>query len=307
MKILIVGNSNLFRRKILPAIESIPLFQSVDLSSNHPINFTHRLIENQFDSHSIAITSTEAELVYISTTNESHFKWAKLSLEMGKHLIVDKPLALTFLDRITLVKLAKEKNVLLSEAVVNLYHKQFIRVKQLFRLNKDIPKYITTNFIVPPFQKDNFRNFKDKGGGVFYDMGIYAITVGNYFFKSKPISISTNVISMLNDVEESIHMMVLYPDNKLLSAIFSFNGAYDNNIRIVGKEISIKFDRVYSIPANTRNQIFLYQNLDQTKFEIEKDDPFCNYFKKMSENIISRTFSQEYQKIINSSEIFKNK
>ena len=305
MKLLVIGNSNLFRKKILPAIECIPSINSVELSTNQPLIYAHHLIQTIYSSHILAIQTSTAELVYISTTNESHFKWAELSLRMGKHVIVDKPLALTYPERIQLVDLAKKNNVLLSEAVVNLYHEQFKKSLELFKLNKDVPKYITTNFIVPPFQTDNFRNFKDKGGGVLNDMGIYAITMGNYFFNSFPTSVKVEHISSLNDVDESMLVVISYPDSRLLSGIFSFNGAYNNSISIIGEKITINFDRVYSISSDVKNKITVFQNLNQTNFEVESDDSFRNYLENMIENIKIQSFSIEYEKIINSSEIFK--
>jgi predicted dehydrogenase len=305
MRLLVIGNSNLVRKKILPAIECIPSINSVELSTNHPLIYSHHLIQHIYSSHILAIQTSTAELVYISTTNESHFKWAELSLRMGKHVIVDKPLALTYYERIQLVDLAKKNNVLLSEAVVNLYHEQFTKAKELFAIHTDYPKFISAKFVVPPFQEDNFRNFKDKGGGVLHDMGIYAITLGNYFFDSIPFTLNTQVISTLNDIDETIHITIHYPNKKLLSGIFSFNGAYTNRVDIIGEKISLTFDRVFSIPSDFSNTITLFQNLNSINFEIKSDDSFRNYFEKMIENITLQSFSKEYNKIINSSEIFK--
>ena len=305
MKLLVIGNSNLFRKKILPAIECNPSIERVELSTNQPLIYSHHLIKYIYTSHILAIQTSTAELVYISTTNESHFKCAELSLRMGKHVIVDKPLALTYIERIQLVDLAKKNNVLLSEAVVNLYHEQFKKSLELFKLNNDAPKYITTNFIVPPFKTDNFRNFKDKGGGVLNDMGIYAVTLGNYFFNSIPVTLNTQVISTLNDIDETIHININYPNKKILTGIFSFNGAYTNRVGIIGEKITLTFDRVFSIPPDVSNTITLFHNLNSINFEIESDDSFRNYLEKMIENINIQSFSKEYVKIINSSEIFK--
>ena len=54
------------------------------------------------------------DLVVVATPNEHHFSIAKLSMEYEKHVVVEKPLTATSEEAETLVRIAKEKNVMLS-------------------------------------------------------------------------------------------------------------------------------------------------------------------------------------------------
>ena len=60
----------------------------------------------------------------ISLPNSLHYFWAKKSLEKNYHVIIDKPATLNFRQAKDLIKLAKKKRKLLSEAVVFQYHYQ---------------------------------------------------------------------------------------------------------------------------------------------------------------------------------------
>ena len=56
------------------------------------------------------------DLVYISLTNHLHYKYAKIFLKKGYNVIVDKPITESLKKTSELVKIAKSKNLLLSES-----------------------------------------------------------------------------------------------------------------------------------------------------------------------------------------------
>ena len=59
--------------------------------------------------------TSKAKIAYISLPNSLHYVWAKKALELGYHVVVDKPICKQYLNSAKLVNLAK-KNRLISEA-----------------------------------------------------------------------------------------------------------------------------------------------------------------------------------------------
>ena len=92
MKILILGNSNIFQRKVLPALTKIKNLK-MELASKS-LKSTNIRYEKIYNNYEHALNETTANLVYISLVNSLHYKWAIKSLEYNKNLIIDKPITL---------------------------------------------------------------------------------------------------------------------------------------------------------------------------------------------------------------------
>ena len=66
-------------------------------------------VKEQFSNYEVALSSSSANIVYISLPNSLHFNWAKKALLAGYHVIIDKPLAYKLSETRKLIKLAKKK------------------------------------------------------------------------------------------------------------------------------------------------------------------------------------------------------
>ena len=79
----------------------------------------------------LMLNSTEVDVVYIATPIGVHFFQAKLAIEAGKHVWCEKPLTCSYNDTQELVSLSENKQKVLTESFMYLYHPQFQRVKKL--------------------------------------------------------------------------------------------------------------------------------------------------------------------------------
>ena len=83
--------------------------------------------------------------------------------------------------------MAKKQNVLLSEALNNVYHPMFKYLKKLIYKNFSKILYVKSEFTIPSLEKKNNRyNFK-KGGGFYNDLAIYPLSLENYLFYTKKL------------------------------------------------------------------------------------------------------------------------
>src|SRR6476660_631819 len=87
-----------------------------------------------------ALTNPEIELVVIATPNQSHFPLAQAALQAGKHVVVDKPFTITGSDAAELIRLAAEKERVLSVYQSRRWDGDFLSIKALLaaRLLGDI-------------------------------------------------------------------------------------------------------------------------------------------------------------------------
>jgi len=78
MKILILGNSGIFQKKIFDSLKKFKKI-SVEVASRRDINFDKKI--KTYKSYKLSIENTEAKIVYISLVNSEHFKWALYALK----------------------------------------------------------------------------------------------------------------------------------------------------------------------------------------------------------------------------------
>ena len=135
MHILVLGCSDVFLRRVLPALDSCAKITKIHIASKSK---TYSMMDSKFfgklglwfDDYSIAINSSCSDLVYISLPNSLHFIWAKQSLDAGINVIVEKPATLNISDTKFLIDLSHKKNLCFAESTVWPFHPNIEIVKE---------------------------------------------------------------------------------------------------------------------------------------------------------------------------------
>lgn len=304
MEILILGYSNLFKNRILPVLDELDFVSNIGIAKYKTQQWDDAYKKTSknvllYDDFDTALESFKGDLVYISSTNHSHFEWAKKSLEKGFNTIVDKPATLLLEEAKELIELAKAKQVLLSESTVYLHHPQFYWLENYLKENKFTPKHITFLFSFPPLDPNNFRYNKKLGGGAILDTSPYIASIGRFFFKELPIecNVTINATGGHDDIETSYSFLLKYPNGKSLVGHSGFTTEYVNRVNVLGENICIDIDRVFTLPENVENQIHVRSNNNSEKFLTPKGNMFKEYFLYIHNCIQHKTYEELYAKI----------
>ena len=300
MKILILGYSSLCKRKIIPILKKKlgKIKFCICSKSQKKENIG---ASEWYRNYKDALEKSQADLVYISLPNFLHYYWAKKFLQNNYHVIIDKPATLSFKQAKNLVKFARQRKRLLSEAIVFHYHHQIDKsIKEIKSLKNLI--HVHAKFVIPKLPKENFRNFKKYGGGCLLDMGPYAAAVFRIFIKQnyKKINLYTSKKKDKNGLNTDFNIYAR-TDKKTFFGYFSHNGEYENTLTLFTKQKRVTINRVFS-PPNDKNLI-LQINDGRVKKEkkIKKDDVFLNYFKFIFKVLKRKNFGNSYQDILKDS------
>ena len=117
------------------------------------------------------------QAVYIPLPNNLHKEWVIKAVRAGKHVLCEKPLALSADDDREMFETAKENGVLLMEAFAYL-HSPYVSMLRNEIQSGSIGEvdFIETDFITQGYI-DDIRIHKDTGGGAVYDLGCYCTTM----------------------------------------------------------------------------------------------------------------------------------
>lgn len=309
MEILVIGYSNLFKNRILHLIDELEFIDKISIAKYSAQNWDEAYksickpvtLYDDFDS---ALDNFQGDLAYISTTNHSHFEWAKKTLEKGFHTIVDKPATIELEQTEQLLNIAKSKKLLLSESIVYLYHPQIKVLKDYMYDNKLEPKYITFLFSFPPLNNDNFRNVKELGGGALLDTGPYLASLVRFFFNDLPLecNLIKNEISEAN-VEISYSVLLKFSEGRSLVGHSGFTTEYINHINILGNNICVDLDRVFTLPENVENVIKIRSKNENADLIVPAGNMFKEYFTYINKSVNSKLYDNLYNDILKDAQI----
>lgn len=125
-----------------------------------------------FDSAQRLITESDVDLVIITAPNDVHFSLAKLALEQGKHVIVEKPFVTRIEQGKTLIELAQQKNLVLSVFHNRRWDGDFLTVKKLIEQGRlgEVKVFESHFDRYRPIVRQRWREQAQEGGGILFDL-----------------------------------------------------------------------------------------------------------------------------------------
>lgn len=129
-----------------------------------------------FNSYEEMLTSDELEAVYIPLPPALHFKWAKMALNCGKHVLLEKPSTICVEDTNKLISIASKAGLALHENYMFAFHAQLDAIRNIINSGRigEVRLY-RISFGFPLRAANDFRYNKALGGGALIDAGGYTI------------------------------------------------------------------------------------------------------------------------------------
>jgi predicted dehydrogenase len=117
------------------------------------------------------------DLIVVTTPNETHYPYARLALEAGKHVVVDKPMTVTAADATALIDLAQQKGKMLSVYQNRRYASDAITIRNLIRqgLLGTLVEFEAQYNRYRPELKNSWKETDVPGSGLLYDLGPHII------------------------------------------------------------------------------------------------------------------------------------
>ena len=296
MKILILGYSSLVKRKIIPSLRKIEKIKDIEIASLTVKNIPE--ISKIYSNYDKAIEVTDAQIIYISLPNSLHFKYLKKSIEHSKNVIVDKPFLINIKEYVEIQQLLESSSSIVFESNVFTFHSGWKKFKELALENSQNGTLIA-KFSIPELAPDNFRNFKELGGGVFNDMGPYASSIGLKFWENNAKNVYIDK-KIENGLLSSFSVIANYGKNKNLIGKFSFNDTYNNYIAYKSMNSFLYLMPAFSSPENMNVKIIKLKNNKVFEIQIETDNTFKNFINKSIETIEKNEVSKSRNSLYNS-------
>ena len=212
------------------------------------------------------LNDKEIDAVYIATPHNYHMDFAIKCIKAKKHVLCEKPFSYNKKTSEEVLKLAKENNVFIMEALWTLFFPAIIKAKSWIDEGKiGKIKMISASFGFESEEDINSRLYNPNlAGGALLDVGIYPILFSNFMMNDVPKEINTTATMTNTGVDESNLISFKYKDNTLASLSCSIKVATDNTAVIYGEKGKIVIPSFWMAKKAT-----LYSNNEEIVFEDE--------------------------------------
>lgn len=170
-------------------------------------------------------TDPEVDIIYITTPHNTHIDFMRKAIQNGKHILVEKSMTLNSRELDEAMSLAKEKGVVIGEAMT-IYH---MPIYKKLREILDSGKLGKVNLITM-----NFGSFKDYdmsnrffnrelAGGAMLDIGVYALSFIRFFMSEKPNKLLSQVKSAPTGVDEQAGLLLMNSIGQMATVMLSLH------------------------------------------------------------------------------------
>jgi predicted dehydrogenase len=185
----VLSTAKIGRERVLPGMMKSALLEMRAIASRDEglaRRTADRLgIAKSYGSYAALLADPEIEAIYNPLPNHLHVPLTLQAAAAGKHVLCEKPIALTAEEAVQLRAAARE--VLIAEAFMVRFHPQWLRARQLVQEGRiGVLRAVQMFFGYNNVDPANVRNRADIGGGGLYDIGCYAIVAGRFFLAAEP-------------------------------------------------------------------------------------------------------------------------
>ncbi len=186
----VLSTARIGTEKVIPAMQRSPWCEVRAIASRSEAAARRAAdalgIPVAYGSYEALLADPAIEAVYNPLPNHLHVPLTLRAAEAGKHVLCEKPFAMSA-EEATRLR-AIPAGVKVMEAFMVRFHPQWLRARELVREGR-VGTLRAVQVVFSYFNADpaNIRNRLETGGGALYDIGCYAIVAGRFFFGADPL------------------------------------------------------------------------------------------------------------------------
>lgn len=221
------------KRNILTTVASRSLESAHLYARQNKIPYALGSYEELLDDPSI-------DVIYISLPNHLHARWAIRAVQAGKHVLCEKPLALTTIEVDAMIQASQAEGKIITEAFMYRHHPQTIKVQEMVANGKiGQVRMVKGAFSYQLTRPNDVRLDPAKGGGSLRDVGCYPLSFARMILDEEPEEVFAWQTTAASGVDDLFVAQLRFPGGAIAQFNSSFRLPYQAFIEIIGDNGSI--------------------------------------------------------------------
>ena len=258
----VLSTANIGVQKVIPGIKAADRCEVISIASRDG-NLAKEVAEglgipNAYGSYEELLADTEVDAVYIPLPNHLHAEWTIASARAGKHVLCEKPLAMTSAEAEQMVEVCASEGVRLMEAFMYRFHPSWEAVRELVSSGR-VGSLRAVQSWFSYFNDDpaNIRNVAEFGGGALMDIGCYSVNVSLMLFDGEPRRVKASVRRDPTTGVDVLTSAILEFESGVASFTCSTRAESDQRVHVYGTEGRISVGIPFNIPPDLPAEVFV--------------------------------------------------
>jgi predicted dehydrogenase len=231
------------------------------------------------------LLASGVDIVYVSLPNALHVPWTLRALTAGRHVLCEKPLALTPEDARRVADAAAAAHLVVFDGFMYRHHAQSRRIADLVTGGAiGTLRAMTGGFTYMQNREHDVRLDPALGGGALWDIGCYPVHFGQWLAGARAISVMASGDIGPTGVDERVAGVVTYASGTTLTFHTGFRAAYETHMHIVGT------DGVLDVPRPFRpdvdSHVVLHRRDHVERIDTGGNAPFVDEVRDMEDAVL---------------------
>ena len=258
----ILSTAAIGRTKVIPGIQRAAQCEVVAIASRD-LRVAKRVatelgIPIAHGSYEALLADPGIDAVYVPLPNHLHAEWTIAAAEAGKHVLCEKPLAMTVRDAERMIEAAERAGVQLMEAFMYRLHPSWVAARDIVASGR-IGRLTAVHSWFSYYNDDpaNIRNVLAAGGGALYDIGCYSVNLSRMLFDGEPDRVEGFVVRDPLNGTDVVTSGILGFGDGLASFTCSTRVEDDQRVDIYGTAGRISIEIPFNIPPDRPTRVFV--------------------------------------------------
>ncbi|GAA3589196.1 Gfo/Idh/MocA family oxidoreductase [Klugiella xanthotipulae] len=196
------------------------------------------------------VADPDVDVVYIASPYPFHHEHALLALRAGKHILVEKPFALNAAQAAEVVEVARERSLLVVEAMWTRFLPHMARIREIIASGMigDVHTLMADHTQALSADPEHRINNLALGGGALLDLGVYPVSCAHDLF-GEPDTVQATAIFKETGADAQVATILGYQDGRIATSLSASDTRGPNRASILGTEGRIEIEGVWYQPT----------------------------------------------------------
>lgn len=291
----VLSTAKIAREKVIPALQKSSRGEILAIASSN----TERLmkeaerfaVSRTYSNYSLLLADSDIDAVYIPLPNNMHVEWSLKAIKANKHVLCEKPLAMTSAEAQILADAARANpHLKIMEAFMYRFHPQWLKTRELLD-SGILGKIRTVQSFFSYYNVDpkNIRNSKVAGGGAMMDIGCYCLSFARFIYNQEPVkAIATIDFDPGFKTDRFVSGILEFPHGEASFTCSTQLIPYQR-VNIIGSEGRLEIEIPVNAPPDQAMRIQLHLKNETKEFVFPPVDQYTLQADAFAEAILNDT------------------
>jgi D-xylose 1-dehydrogenase (NADP+, D-xylono-1,5-lactone-forming) len=242
-------------------------------------------IKRAYGSYEALLADPEIDVIYNPLPNHLHAAWTIKAVEAGKHVLCEKPIALSLEEVDAMAAAAQKHGKIVAEAFAYRSHPEMQKIKEIIGSGKlGKLKMVHGSFTFVMTKQDDVRWNPQMGGGSLWDIGCYPLSFMRAVLETEPVEVFGWQETGPTGIDDTFAGQMRFPGDVFAQLDCSFRIPYHVFMEIVGDEGTLNIPQ----PFNSMEKKLLYLTRDDktSTIQVKGPDPYLGEVEDLADAIL---------------------